>query len=167
MRSALIIDDDELFGAGEGIPPEAAKWKRAINFVVDYFVRLGVYTLIVATIVQASMAAGFPEIGERLDGPTARFTYMYSLWYALTVGLYFVAEHYLHGRTLGKLLTGTRARRLDGGRPTASTVLLRSLWRIVPLEPLTFFADGRGGWHDERTDTYVADERAKRVRKVL
>jgi uncharacterized RDD family membrane protein YckC len=55
---------------------------------------------------------------------------------AAGIGLYLLHTTVLElllGRSLGKLLTGTRVAALDGARPAAAAVLIRNLLRIVDL----------------------------------
>jgi uncharacterized RDD family membrane protein YckC len=61
------------------------------------------------------------------------------------------------GKTLGKLITGTRALKMDGGNLTWKVAFMRSLCRIVPFE--AFSAFGGNPWHDRWTDTIVVKER--------
>ncbi|RFM29753.1 RDD family protein [Deminuibacter soli] len=68
---------------------------------------------------------------------------------------YSIFEYATKGRTLGKLITGTRAVNEDGSRISFKKALARSAARFVPFEPLSiFFSDG-GPWHDKWTNTKV------------
>ena len=70
--------------------------------------------------------------------------------------LYYTVLEGVFGRTLGKLVTGTRVVALDGRRATLLQILGRTLARFIPFEPLSFF--GRGapiGWHDSLSNTRV------------
>jgi uncharacterized RDD family membrane protein YckC len=61
------------------------------------------------------------------------------------------------GRTLGKLITGSKAVREDGTSLTWKDACLRSLSRMVPFEP--FSALGGAPWHDRWTKTTVVRTR--------
>ena len=67
----------------------------------------------------------------------------YFLWEALTY------------RTPGKLICQTRVMGLDGEDPSLGAILLRTLVRLVPLEPVSFLGPLPGGWHDRWTRTCV------------
>lgn len=66
---------------------------------------------------------------------------------------YMLSEAALKGLTLGKLLTGTRAIRLDAMPLTFKDALLRTLCRLIPFEVLS--ALGTKPWHDSLTNTTV------------
>lgn len=70
---------------------------------------------------------------------------------------YTICEKAFKGRTLGKLITGTRAIREDGQELSFKNALLRTLARIVPFE--AFSAFGGYPWHDKWTDTMVIKTR--------
>ncbi len=51
-------------------------------------------------------------------------------------GVYTLLEGAAKGKTLGKLITGTRALKIDGSNLTWKDAFLRSLCRIVPFEAI-------------------------------
>jgi len=55
--------------------------------------------------------------------------------------IYIVPQEAFSGRTLGKLITGTKAVNEDGTKLTFGKALGRTLCRFIPLEPFSFF-----GW---------------------
>lgn len=70
---------------------------------------------------------------------------------------YFLMESCSKGKTVGKLITGTKAVNIDGQPITWKTAALRSLARFVPFEPLSVF--GGFPWHDSWPYTMVVKER--------
>ena len=58
-------------------------------------------------------------------------------WLGLPV-VYFVVLEWRFGRTLGKLLTGTIVVNEQGGRPSFGQSVIRTLLRIVEVNPLLF-----------------------------
>ena len=70
---------------------------------------------------------------------------------------YTICEKLFKGYTLGKLITGTRAVRQDGGELTLRNAFLRSLCRLVPFEIFSGFSTLT--WHDDWTDTMVIKAR--------
>lgn len=70
---------------------------------------------------------------------------------------YTLCEKLFTGYTLGKLITGTRAIRQDGGELSFRDALLRSLSRCVPFEVFSGF--NTLTWHDRWTDTRVIKAR--------
>lgn len=70
---------------------------------------------------------------------------------------YFVLE-LLFGKTLGKVLTGTRVVTLGGQALSTPTAVLRTLCRLLPLEPMSFSL-GETWWHDSLSRTQVVRTR--------
>jgi len=72
---------------------------------------------------------------------------------------YFALFEQLTGRTLGKLITGTKVVNEDGGTPTFGQILGRSACRFIPFEPFSFLfgTDVKfpAGWHDRFSKTRV------------
>jgi uncharacterized RDD family membrane protein YckC len=77
---------------------------------------------------------------------------------AIAFALYLsLVELIFKGRTLGKLITGTRAVREDGSPITASEAFGRGFSRIVPFEAFSALGSGTYPWHDRWSHTYVVD----------
>jgi len=74
-----------------------------------------------------------------------------------------VIETLSGGKSLGKLITRTRAVNDDGSRLDGGSAFLRSLCRIVPFEPLSAFGNPPYPWHDKWSHTYVIDEKLSRL----
>ncbi len=72
----------------------------------------------------------------------------------IQMAYYFFWEALTH-RTPGKLVCQTRVMGLDGEDPTVLAILLRTLVRLVPFEPVSFLGSQPGGWHDRWTRTCV------------
>lgn len=70
---------------------------------------------------------------------------------------YYIVFETVTQRTIGKYVTNTKVVKLDGSKPSIDEIILRTLSRIVPFEPFSFFGDKPIGWHDEWTDTVVVD----------
>ncbi|MDR2823816.1 MAG: RDD family protein, partial [Prevotellaceae bacterium] len=51
---------------------------------------------------------------------------------------YFVLEMLLKGRTIGKLITGTKVVSKWGEEPTSKDYLIRTISRLVPFDSLSF-----------------------------
>lgn len=61
------------------------------------------------------------------------------------------------GRTIGKLVTGTRAVNQDGTTISPGKALLRGIIRAVPFNWISGFSKNCTPWHDQWTNTYVVD----------
>lgn len=67
---------------------------------------------------------------------------------------YYVVLEVLFGRTLGKVLTGTRVVNSDGLALSIPAAVVRTLCRLIPLEPMSFSL-GEAWWHDSISRTQV------------
>ncbi|GAB3010759.1 hypothetical protein GCM10027051_10870 [Niabella terrae] len=127
---------------------EASKGIRLGNYLIDLVL---IYLLIFfAAYGMALLAPSLmldPDTGEVIN-----FT-SYLITIAILVGYYFLFELYSGGRTIGKLITGTAARRSDGKALTPKDALLRSLIRLIPFEVLSGL--GVRPWHDSWSHTTV------------
>lgn len=71
------------------------------------------------------------------------------------IGYYVICES-VWGRTVGKLVTGTKVVDKDGNKPSLLRILGRSFARWIPFEALSFLTSGFPiGWHDSLSKTYV------------
>ncbi len=74
---------------------------------------------------------------------------------AISFGYYATAE-LLFRRTVGKALLHTLVVTADDDKPGTGRLLLRTLCRFLPLEPLSLLFSRRGlGWHDTLSGTKV------------
>lgn len=116
----------------------ASRLKRFCNYLVDAIVLYVIGFFIGATV-----------------NPSNRVGLSVLLGFATSFVFYTVFETAL-GRTPGKFATGTRVVMKDGSKPTFGAVLIRSLSRIVPFEPLSLLTRSNpAGWHDRWAGTYV------------
>jgi uncharacterized RDD family membrane protein YckC len=74
--------------------------------------------------------------------------------YGIFMGIY---EGIFRGRTLGKLITRTRAVNEDGSTISFGTGFLRGISRAVPFEAFSAFGTPSYPLHDRWTHTYVID----------
>lgn len=70
---------------------------------------------------------------------------------------YFLMEGFTNGKTVGKMITGTKAVSIDGLPITWKSAAVRSIIRFVPFEP--FSALGGFPWHDYWPHTIVVKEK--------
>ncbi len=112
---------------------------------VDYLVDIIIFYIIVFVVIRL-MALDSPAI---LQG--RRFITV--IGYLLNLAYYTVLEGATAGRTLGKIVTGSKAIKSDGSDITWNDAFLRSLSRLVPFEQLS--ALGGKPWHDTWTRTTV------------
>lgn len=137
----------DLADGGEFVP--ASRGARLGNFIIDYIVQFGLSfgVGIVAVI-------GFGERGAQFLERTP----------ALMVGLPILFAYYFlfeatTGRTIGKLVTGTRVVNEEGGKASFGQVAGRTICRLIPFEVFSFFGTPCRGWHDKIPKTYVVKAR--------
>lgn len=134
---------------------EAGLGRRFGNYVLDYFGFL--FTVFFFWMIIAAFAAAS---GADLNGLLG-FEFIINL--LIYAGYYILFESLL-GRTPAKYLTGTMVVTEDFSRPPIEKIIGRTLSRMVPFEPFSFFGHDHSGWHDRWSGTTVV--LAKPIRKT-
>ncbi|TCJ14110.1 RDD family protein [Flaviaesturariibacter flavus] len=131
---------------------QASVGKRFLNLIID-FIAYYLVTFSVSMVLALTLREQYIDFLGSI-GETGVF------FFALIIDFLYLSlsEAFCNGRTLGKLCTGTRAVREDGGRIGFGTAALRALIRFVPFEALSIFFGSRL-WHDSWSKTYVIDIR--------
>jgi uncharacterized RDD family membrane protein YckC len=134
---------------------QATGGKRFVNYLIDWF---GFYLiwrlLLVQLLVQLLYLINFP-----IEDKLALYAFSYlavATIFGLVVG---GVEAATGGKTLGKLVTSTRAVNDDGSRISAKTAFFRYLVRLVPFEAFSALGSPSYPWHDRWTKTIVIDEK--------
>ena len=127
----------------------APRGMRFANCLIDQFALAGLSFAIGIALVAVAGEKGL----ELLDEPIGTL-----LSFASFVFCYFVME-LVFGRTVGKIVTGTKVVRADGSRPSAGQIIGRTLSRIIPFEAFSFFSSPCVGWHDSLSGTRVVKTR--------
>lgn len=133
---------------------KATGGQRFANYLIDLLVLFAVNFVL-------SMAALFIY-----EMTSINFFYFYNnggiIWefvsgYFISTIYYFMWEYFSNGRTVGKLVTGTRAISIDGEDASTSQIFYRSLCRLIPFNAFSFL--GTNGWHDTLSETRVIDSK--------
>ena len=93
----------------------------------------------------------FGTFSERIVGLIA---------YAIVMSL---IEAIFRGKSIGKLITGTKAINEDGSDISFAKAFARGFVRAVPFNALSAFGHPSFPWHDKWTNTYVIDEKATKA----
>ena len=134
----------------------AGKGKRFANKILDTLfalVWIGVVFALGGMVVSATI--GLARFAEGVMENKATFYAAYVLLFLFSYWLYFFISESLTGRTLAKALTKTRVVTAERGPPTAGSIALRSLCRMIPFEQLSFLGGTSIGWHDKFSNTRV------------
>jgi len=127
--------------------------QRCLNCLIDMIV-LGflLITIDIAVIVFLYFAVGTEQLqsnGELLNN-------LFGVLDAIIfVGFFTCIEGLSKGRTLGKVITGTKAVRPNLQPITWKDAFMRSLCRIIPFEPFSGLLISPAFWHDSLTKTIV------------
>lgn len=129
--------------------------KRLANYIIDvilfYVVALG------AGVVIAILS---PATIDSLAVDEPGFNLLDRVISLCLYGLFMsVQEAAFKGKSLGKLITGTRAVNLDGSPISTKTAFLRGFSRAVPFCVFSAFGTPCNPWQDRWTDTLVMDEK--------
>jgi uncharacterized RDD family membrane protein YckC len=146
----------------DSLREDASNTKRFLNYLIDRVAIVGIFAALFfvgGLLENAGVISGVIDFADEI-GAVADFVLT-----ALGTVFYYTLMESTFGRSLGKLVTGTKVINLEGKRPKVLTLLGRSFARLVPFEPFSFFGNG-GGWHDRWTDTRVVDMRKPPIPKV-
>lgn len=135
------VPTQRLVMAGRGV--------RFANLIIDYVAQLVVAFMLGVALVLFGGEAGADWIEGTND---------FVVGICTLLAYYFVLEA-TTSRTLGKLLTGTRVVGPDGRPASVGRIAIRTLSRLIPFEPFSFFGKGQRGWHDSISETYVVKAR--------
>ena len=112
--------------------------------------RFGTWAIDAACIIVLFM------VGVRLLPPNFVPVENYRLLLLGIIFCYYAIAELLFQRTVGKSLLHTLVVTTDDNKPSAGQLLLRTLCRFLPLEPLSMLFSGRAlGWHDTLSGTKV------------
>lgn len=145
-ESLIQVPNTVAFASGQLIP--AGKWRRFFNFVIDRFGIVG-FGFVIGGVVGVSgwePGLNFIEEHQIISG------------LLISIAYYIILEG-MTGRTLGKLITGTKVVNEHGEPPSFGQILGRTFSRFIPFEPFSFFGEDGRGWHDSVPGTYVVSTR--------
>ncbi len=124
----------------------AGRWLRFFTYWIDY---------VVCTFLGAMAGALLALTTDDLQLGTLD---------SLLIGVALMVVYYaslegLSGRTVGKLLLGTKIVDESGHPPRFGQILGRTFARLIPFEALAVFGSDRRALHDSLTGTYVVRAR--------
>ena len=132
----------------------AGHGKRLANYLIDLFAFSILFSIVL--VVWSSID---PERFSTAPQNTIQELFnnlLVSVLYAFYMG---IIEALFKGKSLGKLITGTRAVCRNGQPIDTKTAFYRGLIRIVPFCPLSGLGMPCNPWQDRWTQTMVIDEK--------
>ncbi|WP_108807662.1 RDD family protein [Aquimarina spinulae] len=127
---------------------EASQGKRFTNYILD-----SICILVFGFVFGIVVAFIFPSMLSILETDSRIIDY--GLGFILGM-IYYSFFEITTGRTIGKLITGTKVVDEYGNNPDMQTILVRSLCRHIPFNAFSFLGDG-SGWHDTLSKTKVIE----------
>jgi uncharacterized RDD family membrane protein YckC len=116
-----------------------------IDLVVSYIIAFGV--TIILRFINPELLNGFDELSGRLT-----FLLIYGI-------VMFITEAMSNGRSVGKLITGTRVVNPDGSDITFQKAFIRNMVRAIPFIAFSALGKPCAPWHDLWSDTIVVEEK--------
>ena len=141
------IESTHLVQAGSG--------KRFANYIIDLIIfYIAIFAL---SFTFAMISPAFVDWFNN-DDNSAGFALLDRLVGLILYGLFMgLIESLTKGRSLGKLITRTKAVNQDGTTISAGTAFLRGLCRAVPFDAFSALGSPSFPWHDKWTKTFVID----------
>ena len=140
--------------SGTIVLTQASRGQRFANYLID----LVVFYIIAILIFAVLAATGVT--GDLFKDETSATNLLDRILTMILLGiLWGTTEALFKGKTLGKMITRTRAVNEDGSSITPKTAFARGFSRVVPFEAFSALSDPSYPWHDKWTNTYVIDEK--------
>jgi uncharacterized RDD family membrane protein YckC len=133
----------------------ATRWQRFQHFIIDYFIVVLVFTPYLSYYAFFSRNEYFNYLKEESHWAIKGIIVLFLL-------LYYLVSESVFCLSPGKFFTNTAVIREDGTKAGFKTVLLRTLARLVPFEPLSLL--GGEAWHDRWTRTWVIKKENKGIK---
>jgi uncharacterized RDD family membrane protein YckC len=138
---------------------QASSGKRFANYLIDliFFYLIFVFWGIIIAIVSPETLDSFDDDSSPFGSFGERVLSMIA--YAVIMSL---IEGIFRGKSIGKLITGTKAVNADGTDISFGKAFGRGFARAVPFDAFSALGSPCYPWHDKWNDTYVIDEKQTR-----
>ncbi len=131
----------------------ASTGKRFLNYLIDL-----VLFYVIVFLFGIILALTAPSFIDDLNSGNTGLNLLDRLFTLILYALYMsVVEAIFKGRSLGKLITGTKAVNLDGTPISAGTAFARGFSRAVPFCAFSALGTPCNPWQDSWTNTMVID----------
>lgn len=122
-----------------------SKQKRVLNWIIDILIMKFIVVIVLFFLNSYTIA-------NRIYSFDMIERY---LFWSIIIFVYYSTTEFFLSRSLAKYFTKTIVVMEDGSKPDISTILVRTLVRIFPFEPLSFLRGRALGLHDEKSRTFV------------
>ena len=133
-----LIDQDRPFTEAD----LASGLRRFANSLIDVFVIYILYFVLFLIFFRSN-----------IDYTTMKYSF-YPVWI-----IYYTFMEFAIGKTIGKMVTGTKVVTLNGEKPGFGTAFARTLCRFIPFEGFSFLGSPCKGWHDTIAKSRVIMDR--------
>jgi RDD family len=126
---------------------EASKLQRFWHWMLDTII----FILLISWLVEITRINFWRSLGRSSEAG-----YVALLLFVVLRMLYYIIYEAVFGATPAKFLTETRVTNNEGGRNKFPAILVRTVSRIIPFEPFSFFWNAK--WHDSLSNSFVLKE---------
>ncbi len=129
----------------------ASKSQRLLNFIIDVLIiylieiTIGTTIIIIGDLTHSYAASNWVTSVSLIE--------IFFFGLIILFFYYSITEMYF-SRTFAKYFTKTLVVKNDGSKPNMKSIIIRTVSRLIPLEPFSFLMAERG-WHDTLSVTYV------------
>ena len=127
----------------------ASTSKRFANYIIDLIV-FYIAFLCVLMVIEIIRPGLFEGINGLVDRLITMVCYALLMWFIEAIS---------HGKSLGKLITGTKAVNPDGTDIDFQKAFVRNIVRAIPFNALSALGNPCEPWHDRWSDTIVIEEK--------
>ena len=136
----------------------ATTGQRFANYLIDLIVYYLIFFILTFILGVLSGVFGVDMVSLFFSQESVDRVLVLLIGCVIMFWMYILSEGITKGRTIGKLITGTKAVKEDNSPITWKDALRRSLIRFIPFEPFSAFS-GNGMWHDRLSKTMVVKTR--------
>ena len=127
------------------------KGTRFINFIVDRVI-IFIISFAIGAVLGLIIGIMWPENLSYFD----HVPFLHEVFFGVVINfLYYFILETTTGQSIGKMLTVTKVLTEDGEKPDTKAIAIRSVCRMIPFEPFSFFGSTDLGWHDTISKTIV------------
>lgn len=127
----------------------ASSGKRLANYIIDLIV---FYLILFAIYICIGIL--LPGILDGINGLLDRLITLVCYGFIMCL-----IEAVSHGKSIGKLITGTKAVNSDGSEIDFGKAFSRNMVRAIPFNAFSALSSPCDPWHDRWSDTIVVDEK--------